>query len=129
VLGKRIRNEMDLIELSRRGVTKSALSHLAKNLNVATTDMATFLPITERTIQRYKWKDHFKPNVSEHILQLAGLVASGFKVFDSQQQFLAWIKRPNKALGNEAPIKLLDSRFGVRMVRDELGRIEHGIIS
>jgi putative toxin-antitoxin system antitoxin component (TIGR02293 family) len=129
VLGKKIRNTMDLIEISRRGVSKSALSHLAKSLGLTAPAMASILPITERTIQRYKPKENFKPSVSEHILELADLVARGTDVFDNRDRFLEWIRRPSTALGNQAPITLLDSTFGVRMVRDELGRIEHGVTS
>jgi len=33
------------------------------------------------------------------------------------------------ALGHTAPIKLLASRFGVDIVLDELGRIEHGVFA
>jgi putative toxin-antitoxin system antitoxin component (TIGR02293 family) len=129
VLGKKIRNTMDLIEISRRGVSKRALSHLAKSLGLTAPAMASILPITERTIQRYKPKENFKPSVSEHILELADLVARGTDVFDNRDRFLEWIRRPSTALGNQAPITLLDSTFGVRMVRDELGRIEHGVTS
>ena len=129
VLGKRIRNDMDLIELSRKGVSKSALSHLAKSFGLSTPAMAQMLPITERTIQRYKAKTLFKPSVSEHILELAGLVARGTEVFGARDLFLKWMERPTRALGNRTPRELLDSTFGIGMVMDELGRIEHGIVS
>jgi putative toxin-antitoxin system antitoxin component (TIGR02293 family) len=129
VLGRKIRNDMDLIELSRKGVSKSALSHLAKSLGLSTAAMAQMLPITERTIQRYRAKTLFKPSVSEHILELAGLVARGTEVFGERDLFLKWMQRPTRALGNRTPRELLDSTFGVGMVMNELGRIEHGIVS
>jgi putative toxin-antitoxin system antitoxin component (TIGR02293 family) len=129
VLGRKVSNTMDLVELSRQGVSKKALSKLADYLGLGIPAMAPLLPITLRTLQRYKAKDHFKPSVSGHILELADLVASGTAVFSDRKRFLEWMNRPNKALGNEAPMKILDSTFGVRMVRDELGRIEHGVIS
>ncbi len=129
VLGWKVRNDMDLVELSKRGVTKSALSHLARALGFTTVHMATFLPVTERTIQRYKPKQHFKTYVSEQILELAELAAYGLGIFDSQEQFLRWLNGPNKALGGWAPVELLDTRFGVEMVRNELIRIEYGVFS
>ncbi|MFQ5772163.1 MAG: antitoxin Xre-like helix-turn-helix domain-containing protein, partial [bacterium] len=53
VLHKRIKNRLDLIELSNAGVPKGALSHLAKYLCFSMSQMAELLPVTERTIQRY----------------------------------------------------------------------------
>jgi putative toxin-antitoxin system antitoxin component (TIGR02293 family) len=129
VLGCKVKNAMDIVELSKRGVPKSALSHLAKTLGFTTAHMAEFLPVTERTIQRYRPKQYFKPYVSEQILELAELAAYGLEVFDNQEQFLRWLNEPIKALGGKAPVNLLDTRFGVEMVRNELGRIEYGVFS
>ena len=71
VLGWRVRNDMDLVELCKRGVPKIALSRLARALGFSTVHMAAFLPVTERTIQRYRPKQYFKTYVSEQILGLA----------------------------------------------------------
>jgi len=129
VLGWKVRNTMDLVGLSKRGVPKSALSRLAKTLGFTTAHMATFLPVTERTIQRYTPKQYFKAYVSEQILELAELAAYGLEIFDDKEQFLGWLNEPTKGLGGRAPVDLLDTRFGVEMVRNELIRIEYGVFS
>ena len=120
---------MDLVGLSRRGVPKSALSRLAKTLGFSTAHMATFLPVTERTIQRYTPKQYFKAYVSERILQLAELAAYGLEIFDDKDQFLGWLNEPTKGLGGQAPVELMDTSFGVEVVRNELIRIEYGVFS
>ena len=33
-----------------------------------------------------------------------------------------------RGLGYERPIDLLDTAFGIELIYDELGRLEHGII-
>lgn len=129
VLHKRIQSRLDLIELSKKGVTKVALSHLAKYLSFSMAQMAELLPVTERTIQRYAPNKHFAPVVSEQILQIAEVAAKGAEVFGEKDKFLSWMNHPNTGLGNEAPMSLLSSRFGSNMVMDELGRIEHGVFS
>jgi putative toxin-antitoxin system antitoxin component (TIGR02293 family) len=129
VLGWKVRNTMDLVGLSKRGVPKSALSRLAKEFGFTTVRMAAFLPVTERTIQRYRPKQYFKTHVSEQILELAELAAYGLEVFDDRKQFLGWLNEPIRALGGRAPVELLDTRFGVEMVRNELIRIEYGVFS
>jgi putative toxin-antitoxin system antitoxin component (TIGR02293 family) len=129
VLQKKINSRMDLIELSNKGVSKDALLRLAKYLNLSIRQMAELLAITERTIQRYTLKRNFNSTVSEQILQIAEVAAKGTNVFGDKDKFLSWMKQPNKALGNKTPMSLFRSRFGTEMVLDELGRIEHGVLS
>lgn len=129
VLHKRMQNRLDLIELSNKGITKDALSHLAKYLCFSTSQMAELLPVTERTIQRYASKKHFSRVVSEQILQIAEVAAKGSEVFGNKKKFLLWMDHPNIAFVNKTPMSLLSSRFGTVMVLDELGRIEHGVFS
>ena len=129
VLGKQIKSRMDMIELSKSGVTKDALAHLAKYMRFSTKQMAELLPVTERTIQRYSRKKHFSPTVSEQILQIAEVAARGRDVFGDMNRFLEWMNHPNRALGNRTPTSLLSSRFGVEMVLDELGRLEFGVFA
>jgi putative toxin-antitoxin system antitoxin component (TIGR02293 family) len=122
-------NRIDLIELGKIGLTKAALLHLADYLDLTLSQMADLLPITERTIQRYSEDQHFSPSVSEHILQIAECTAVGIKVFEDKGKFLAWLRHPNRALGQQTPMNLLSSRFGSEMVLDVLGRIESGVFS
>jgi len=129
VLRKKIQSRMDLIELSNKGLTKNALSHLAKFLSFTMSQMAALLPVTERTIQRYTPRKHFNRVVSEQILQIAEVAARGAEVFEDRDKFLAWMDHPNRALADKTPLSLLNSRFGAEMVLDELGRIEHGVFS
>ena len=120
---------MDLIELSKIGVTKNALAHLANFMSFSVRQMADFLPVTERTIQRYGPDAHFNRVVSEQILQIAEVVAKGTEAFEDTAKFLSWMNHPNKALASKTPSSLLSSRFGIEMVLDELGRMEHGVFS
>ncbi len=129
VLQKSIQSQMDLVTLSDKGITKDALLHLAKYLSFSMNQMAQLLPVTERTIQRYTSKKHFNRVVSEQILQIAEVAAKGSEVFESREKFLNWMNHPNMALDKKTPMSLLNSKFGVDMVLDELGRIEHGVFS
>lgn len=129
VLRKRIQSRMDLIELGDEGVTKDALAHLARYLSFSMSQMASLLPVTERTLQRYTPTKHFNRIVSEQILQIAEVAAKGTQVFEDKENFLAWMNHPNKALDGKTPLSLLNSRFGAELVLDELGRMEHGVFS
>lgn len=129
VIPQPIEGSLDLMELAMQGVTKEALLHLVSYLNCPMSEMAQLLPVTERTIQRYRPHQHFNRVVSEHILQLAEILAYGTAVFGDREKFLRWLRIPNAALGHRTPFELLDSRFGAEIIRDELGRIEHGVFA
>jgi len=124
-----VRSRMGMIELSDKGVTKDALLRLATYLNLSVSQIAKLLPITERTIQRYARTQRFNRVVSEQVLQIAEVAARGAEVFRDREKLLSWMNTPSTALGDRTPASLLSSRFGTEMVLDELGRVEHGIIS
>jgi putative toxin-antitoxin system antitoxin component (TIGR02293 family) len=127
-LSAEVRDRMDLVDLSRKGISKAALLKLADYLDLSIGEIAALLPVGERTIQRYTRRQRFKSNVSEHILQIAEVAARGEEVFGERDRFLAWLSLPSAALGNREPGSLLSSRFGAELVLDELGRIEHGVV-
>jgi putative toxin-antitoxin system antitoxin component (TIGR02293 family) len=120
---------LDLLQASDKGVAKQALLHLADFLGLSARQMAQLLPVTERTIQRYAREQRFNPFVSEHILQIAEVAARGLEVFGDRPRFLSWLNHPSRVLALETPMSLLRSRFGAEMLLEELGRIEHGVLS
>lgn len=128
-LGQKIDTEMDLYEISKKGISKRALINFSKSIDMSIKSLAGILNITERTLHRKKDLDLLNESVSEHILQLAEVYSSGEDVFDSILNFKMWVNTSSRALGDKKPFDLLSSRYGAQMVLNELGRIEHGIVS
>ncbi len=62
-------------------------------------------------------------------MQIVEVAAKGSEVFEGRDKFLTWMSHPNMALDKKTPMSLLNSKFGVDMVLDELGKIEHGVFS
>jgi putative toxin-antitoxin system antitoxin component (TIGR02293 family) len=128
-LKEKIRNPLDLVELGGKGVSKGAVSRLAKHLSIGLQEMAPLLSVNLRTIQRYNSEKVFNRSVSERVLRIALVVSKGEEIFGSSDQFNIWLKEPNRAVADKKPLDLLISDFGIDLVLEELGRIEHGIIS
>jgi putative toxin-antitoxin system antitoxin component (TIGR02293 family) len=81
-------------------------------------------------MQRYKKEKATFGNIhSEKILQLTLLFKLGVEVFDTKEQFNVWLETDNVALGKIKPKELLDNSFGIDMIKDELLRIEHGVLA
>jgi putative toxin-antitoxin system antitoxin component (TIGR02293 family) len=129
VIGHSAKTDMDLYEISRNGLPKKALLHLAANLKVSLRALSQLLNVAERTIQRKADQDLLDSSTTEQVLQLAEVFSRGQGVFGSSTRFQQWINTGNLTLGGKRPMELLQSRFGMQMVLDELGRIEYGIVS
>jgi putative toxin-antitoxin system antitoxin component (TIGR02293 family) len=120
---------MDVITMSREGVSKQLLLALSDLSGISIHQLAKLLPITERTIQRYDNEQKFSSDVSEHILIIIRVVDQAYQVLEGQETVKEWLTTPLVALGQRTPLSLLDTSFGAQLVMDELGRLEHGVYS
>jgi len=124
-------NEMYyLIQTTRKGVDFALFSKIAKRNPFTMNEWSGFLHVSERTLQRYrKEKRSFDQVQSERILEIVLLMNHGSEVFGSAEKFSSWLVTESLALGKIKPKQLLDSTFGIGIIKDELIRIEHGLLA
>lgn len=124
------KNILAIIDAVRTGISVSDFENVTRNIPFSVAEWATFLQLSERTIQRAQ-KDNksFQPIHSERIVELVMLYEFGIEVFGEKENFDIWLNSKSIALGGRTPKELFDTRFGVNMVKDELGRIEHGVLA
>jgi len=121
---------LDLIKTSRAGIKYSQFEQLSKVSSLSLDDWSEILHMSTRSLLRYKKvKKAFEPLQSEKILEIALLYEKGSDVFGSIEQFDRWLASKVLAIGGIQPKSLLDSSFGIRMITDQLGRIEHGVLA
>jgi len=124
------RNIMTLIGAVRNGLQYAFFKNLVKTSPFTIQEWSNYLHLSERTMQRYKKeKKTFNPLHSEKILEIALLYLKGLDVFVDSQKFNTWLESQNIALGGIKPKELLDNTFGINMIKDELLRIEHGVLA
>ena len=124
------RNALILINAIKKGINYSFFERLAKNIPFTLHEWAAFLHVSERSLQRYrKDKSSFNAITSERIVEITMLNKYGIEVFGGQERFNTWLTTKNTALGGIKPKDLLDSSFGIQMLKDELTRIEHGVLA
>jgi putative toxin-antitoxin system antitoxin component (TIGR02293 family) len=121
---------VQLINATRKGVDYEVFNKLSVSFPLNSNDWSRILNVSERTMQRYKReKRRFDSIHTERLLLIMLLFKKGTEVFGSNSNFTSWINSESIALGGIKPINLLDNSFGINMVRDELTRIEHGILA
>jgi len=124
------RDSLNIVHSVREGVPYGGFNSIIENTPFSPEEWASYLHVSERTLQRYKKeKRKFDTLQSERIIQVIQLYYFGTEVFGSEEKFDIWLAAENVALGNIVPKTLLDSSFGINILRDELGRIDHGILA
>ena len=122
----------DLIKVMnvRQGIKQTDFKKIAIRSPFTTHEWSYFLNLSERTMQRYeKQKRTFAPSQSEKILEIEELNDKGLEVFEDKNNFKLWLESKNIALGSMKPKDLLDTSIGIGMVKDELIRIEYGVLA
>ncbi|RYC50407.1 antitoxin Xre/MbcA/ParS toxin-binding domain-containing protein [Flagellimonas olearia] len=119
-----------LVRVIRHGIDYGVFEKMAEPMPFEQEAWATILNTTTRTLDRYK-KEHrsFKSQQTERIIEIKQLYQKGVDVFGDKDNFDAWLETENLSLGRIRPVSLLDTSVGIHMVKDELGRIEHGILA
>lgn len=124
------KNVLKLIEAVRQGIKFSLFNSLTKKSPFSLQEWSHFLHLSERTMQRYKKeKKTFDPIHSEKILEITLLYQRGIEVFGNSEKFNGWLNTKNIALGGVKPKELMDNTFGINLLKDELTRIEHGVLA
>lgn len=79
------------------------------------------------TLERRR-REHKKLDsvASERLDRIAAVCGLAEEVFESQEGAAQWMSKPNKALGESAPIMLCETEIGAKQVRRVLQALEWG---
>ena len=124
----RVNSMADLAEVAQKGLPKQSMRSLMDIMRLKPQDMAGFLNVTLRNLQRYKDEDLLSSAVSDHLIQLAMLFELGRSVMGSED-FLEWLSEPCAALESKRPGEMLKTTTGINTVKNELYRIEHAVFA
>lgn len=121
---------LSLIKLVREGIPYKEFEKVLDWSPFTNKDWAHFLNISTRTLERHKDDQKvFKQEQSEKIVSIYQLLQYGMFVFEDQTLFFKWLHINTLILGGVCPKDLLDTTIGIQMVRDALGRLEHGVLA
>lgn len=101
---------------------------LSQKLLFTQMEWANILHISDRTLQRYL-KDHksFEGLYAEHLYQLENMAELGLAVFGNPEALDEWLRRPKVVLEKLIDFSAMQSFWGVKLISNELGRLEHGV--
>jgi putative toxin-antitoxin system antitoxin component (TIGR02293 family) len=84
--------------------------------------------IPSRTLQhRRSRREKLTLVESDRVLRVIRVVSSAEAVYGSRERALAWLRRPNARLDGRAPLSLLQTDTGSRIVEELLVQIDEGM--
>ncbi len=123
-----ILSESELIYKSRRGITRNRVLDICEETRLTLEEMSEFIHISPRTIQRREYRQHLSSEISEKVLLIRNLYSRGARTFGSAEVFINWMNTPNYSFDGKIPKSYLDTFSGIEFIKQELGRLEYGII-
>jgi putative toxin-antitoxin system antitoxin component (TIGR02293 family) len=131
-LHRDITSELELAEAVRAGLPSSALDFVLEELGQWLGSQAALYEVigSARTLQRRRSaRSDLSAAESDRLARLARLVVRAEEALGDTERAGRWLIQPNRALGGQRPLSLLDSDAGSRAVERVLSRIEHGVCS
>lgn len=122
-------SEVDVVELVSKGLTKKNYLNAKEFTGFSHQDLALILSVSTKTLETKGINDRLSGSASERLLKLAEVAALGKTVFTDAALFREWLHRPLRPLGGKKPAALMVNMYGLEMIRQLLGRIEHGVYS
>ena len=120
-------SETAAVYFARSGMKPTIFIDLSFLSGFTKEELAQYFNITSKTILRYLNSGKtLDPFTSEHAIALKNLYLVGAEVFENLDYFRSWLKKPNYGLGNMVPQELMKTPGGLRLVKEEILRIEYG---
>lgn len=129
LVGQPLVSDIDLIQITRKGLPKSVIASVSIILNISMEKMSTLIHISHRTLQRKADNELLNVYCTEQILEIADVISRGIGVLGTIDSFSNWLHTELRALNYKKPLDFLDTSFGTKLIKDILGRVEHGVYS
>lgn len=120
----------NLVEMTRKGISYSTVKRVADRYDLNLDYLSVILGTSKRTLARRAQRgEPLSPVESDRLIRFLRIAAHAEEVFESREKAIAWLKADNRALGDQAPMDLLDTDAGTEQVDEVLTRIDYGVYS
>jgi putative toxin-antitoxin system antitoxin component (TIGR02293 family) len=126
VVGKPVTCDVDIDRLIGDGLPVDVIDALIVGKTV-TPDEVRRIIMPPKALSERRRKGGLTPEQSDRVIRVARIFAEALETFGSREKALTWMRRACSVLGGKAPVDLLDTEEGARMVESLLGRIAHGL--
>lgn len=126
VEGSSLRSGLDLVREIRNGLPAESVENFVRAGKLTNVEVDRIV-LPRKTLAHRKEIGKLTADQSDRLMRVARMIAFAEDTFGDAQKAHVWLRRPTTALGNSAPLDLLDTEEGAREVETVLARIAHGI--
>ena len=125
-LGISPKSELDLAEIAEKGLSTGSIARLkAEGL---TFSEISALVISPRTLKHRKARGEvLSHEETDRVLRVARIVALAENVFGNREKALSWLRSKDDRLHDRAPLSMLHTEAGGRVVENMLWQIDEGV--
>jgi putative toxin-antitoxin system antitoxin component (TIGR02293 family) len=114
----------------RRGLAPSIVPELSDYLKMDPDDLCRLLRISGVDVRRrLAARKALQPTQQDRIYRAMRLLDAAVQTLEDEESARLWVRQPNRTLGGEAPLALMDTREGYEMVLTVLARITFGVVA
>ena len=114
----------DVISIIRSGISRETVLDFCRRIQRSLTALAKVLPASYSLLTK---RDVYDAQVSERVMQIADLYNTGLAVFGDVIRFNKWLDTPAPQVHGQRPFDLLDTAYGISLIKQWLHRIDHGL--
>ena len=121
---------LEVIARMRDGTPAHVIPVIAEDLGISESSLFDLLHLSKsKTTGWTSTNVMLSAAAQDRIYRLLRVLRRATEVLEDNDSARQWISRPNRVLGGEAPITLLDTAVGYELVLATLTRIEYGVVS
>ncbi len=125
----KVKSLFDLIlYVQQKPLQKKNFVALAKKYKFTDNQSARIMGITLRTLRKMPSTSVLSVSATEMIIRLSELYEIGTDTFGNSQSFILWLDSSSISLGGKKPVCLIESGMGVEYLKDELMRLQYGLL-
>ena len=129
-IGVKVRSESEMERQLREGLPVSVLKNFRENWGFTVMELAGSLAIPKSTLMRMlERRNRMAPGNSDRVYRFASILALAEVAIGDRKKAQRWLRQANQVLGNQTPLRALETEIGVRRVEQILGRIAYGGVS
>ena len=121
-----LRSDKDLCDLVERRLPVKAVKALMNDGYTASEIFRLVMP--RRTFNHRSEKgERLTREESDRVVRIARITALAEQVFGDAEKAARWLRKSKRRLDKRAPLDLLDTEAGGRLIEDWLRQIDHGM--
>jgi putative toxin-antitoxin system antitoxin component (TIGR02293 family) len=126
VFGGEIHSELQLFALLNRGLPSASVASMVAEHALTREEVDQLILPWEEFRERHNAGMPLDPEQSDKLARIARIIALAEHVFGNKAKAARWLRKPNRVLGGDVPLLMLERGEGAVIVEQSLMQVAFG---